>query len=191
MTGLRLSVAVLATAFALSALPSAGAAAPSAGASDGPVASVSKKCKKKKRGKKRKCKKSSGTRALSADEQQLAGRGLWFEFDYDNDGVCYLYNFTTIAPRGYLSGGRTPYYVNPFTNRCRLTEPFGPNAEFIWSASGRSLRIQFVSGFVESIFLGTYFPDDFQQIYRASTGSSGWWGCRSPNFPFPFSAGCG
>ena len=161
--------------------------------------SAKKKCKRKGKRKKR-CRRRTTTGTGPAapapvpapapapkptrtnEEQLLISRGHWWEYDYDGDGLCYLYGYSE-ATGGYLVGSRTRYFTNFFTGNCNSI-PSGATTGFNWSASSGALRNFFVGGYTEVIGLGQLTPDEFLPISRASTGGSGWWSCRSPNFYF-------
>lgn len=62
---------------------------------------------------------------LNKKERLLVNKKMWFEWDWDRDGVCYLYDIgkgtSTVGP--YLRVVKTAYYANPFTGQCRLSIP--------------------------------------------------------------------
>jgi len=59
---------------------------------------------------------------------------------------------------------------------------------FAFSVRNSVLVVRFASGFQEQIRLGQ-FRGQLLRIAR-STRSTGWWSCRSPNFPRTLSLGC-
>lgn len=127
---------------------------------------------------------------LNATERFLANKHLWFEHDWDQDGICYMYDIqrgTTPSSGDHLRVIRRAYPVNLFTGECRLsaelTPAFGGVGQVRMSTS--VLRIQWPTGSVERIKLVQYFSaDDALAIRRSSTGNSWWVGCNSPYHPF-------
>lgn len=177
----RAAVAILAAAFILTATP------PASAAPGEPVAGAAKKCKKKR---KKHCRRAAQDTTLSADAQVLLSRRLWFEYDFDNNGDCRLYQFVLTSGR-YLTGGLTRYFVNPVSGQCRLTLPQSQGGEFVWSAQNGVLSITFVGGSGETISLGPYQGGtDERFIQRLGGPLSAWAGCASQFFPTTLRFGC-
>ncbi len=142
--------------------------------------------KKKKKKKKRSQPPPALVVSPSPTEQLLTSRGgLWFEYDFDSDGVCYLYDFKNGNFAPHLRVVRHAYPVNFFTGQCRLSTPLSPSYGGVGSASSNLLTIQWPSGYVERIDLGTYNSgSDSLPISRSTTGTSGWYGCASGYNPY-------
>ena len=125
---------------------------------------------------------------LNSTEKFLASNQLWFEYDYDGDLVCYLYDVrrgTPSNPVAHLRVIKRGYPVNLFTGQCRLSTPLSPNFGGVGSVKRGVLKIQWPSGYVERISLGGYDrSNDALAIRRSSTGNSWWLGCRSVNHPY-------
>lgn len=114
-------------------------------------------------------------RTLNQAERVLtSGRGLWFEADWDNDLVCYLYDFKIGAPT-HLRVVKQPYSRNIITGECRFSLPLAPSFAGVGRVRRGVLQIRWPSGYAEYIGLGGYYRQQgYLRISRSSTGPS-WW----------------
>jgi hypothetical protein len=124
-----------------------------------------------------------GTPPLTAIERRLLSRGgVWAEIDWDGDTVCYWYHFT-IGSLGERRLNRTHFFVD-IIGQCRWSTPAPPTGIGTWSQTGNTLTIQFASGVVERLVLGTYVASaDAQPIIRNGVQSY-WHGCAASYNPF-------
>lgn len=126
---------------------------------------------------------------LNAKERLLVNKKMWFEWDWDGDGVCYLYDIrkgtSTTGP--YLLVVKTAYYVNPFSGQCHLniSSTFRGGVGQVNNDGVLGIRWPSAAGgYVERINIGRYRPDLAAiPIRRTKTGNSWWQDCRSPQHP--------
>lgn len=127
---------------------------------------------------------------LNKKERLLVNKKFWFEWDWDSDWVCYLYDIrkgtSTTGP--YLLVVKTAYYKNPFTGQCHINAPSSTLRGGVGQVNRDGvLGIRWPSaagGYVERISIGRYRPDLAAiPIRRTRTGSSWWQDCGSPQHP--------
>jgi hypothetical protein len=128
---------------------------------------------------------------LNAKERLLVNKKMWFEWDWDRNGVCYLYDIrkgtSTVGP--YLLVVKTAYYKNPFTDQYHLNTVSSTFRGGVGQVNKYGvLGIRWPSaagGYVERISIGRYRPDLAAIPIRRREVSNSWWqDCRSPQHPF-------
>ncbi len=126
---------------------------------------------------------------LNSTERFLANNRLWFEYDYDQDLVCHLYDIRRGTPDTpvHLRIIDYPYPVNPFTGQCTFRTPLAPAFGGVGKVdpTTNALRIRFPSGAVQRIRIGDYVSSERAlRISRSGWGPSWWLHCSSPYHPF-------
>jgi hypothetical protein len=130
------------------------------------------------------------------ERRLVSHKGLWFEYDYDNDGVCTLYSFRKINPRVHgqarIRGIRRFHYVNPFTGQCQFAigAP-SPVYCMVATVKRRVLRIRPCGRHVTDRIHLRKYPDGRGDWLIRHHRRSGWLhNCRSPYFPSYYRPGC-
>jgi hypothetical protein len=112
--------------------------------------------------------------------------GLWWEEFSD---YCHLNQFRPLSGSRQFDGriGRTRYFRNPFTRRCRRSEGYVQGTSAVWAVRRGVLRMYFVfTGrvTVDTVRLLSYSrrPDVLSVSRRGARQP--WYGCGSNFNPF-------